>query len=95
MSDSEIPKVKEYPCHHPDCDKVFKTVTGRWKHTKKFHPELQRKKPPTKEEIEAAKAAKAAAEVKPEVKPEVKQECCENCNKLKEVIHLLLSAKGL
>ncbi|MGI9555545.1 MAG: hypothetical protein ACR2M9_01675 [Cyanophyceae cyanobacterium] len=89
MSEQEIPKVKEYPCHHPDCDKVYKTVTGRWKHTKTFHPELQRKKPPTEEEIEAAKAAKA------EAKPEVKQECCENCNKLKEVIHLLLSAKGL
>lgn len=88
MSDTEIPKVKEvkavkeYPCHKSDCDKVYRTVVGRWKHTMKFHPELKRKKPPSQTD--------EVPEVIAEASPDVKKECCENCARLKEVINLLM-----
>lgn len=90
MSDiesTESPKVKqikEFPCHHPDCHKVFKSITGRWKHTRDFHPEYMRKNSKFKSE------ETPEVEVKTEPSPEVKNECCENCVRLKEVISLLM-----
>jgi hypothetical protein len=84
MTNTESPKVKEYRCHHPDCNKVYKTVVGRWKHTKSFHPEYMRKNSKFKSE------ETPEVEVNTEPSIEVKNECCENCTRLKEVISLLM-----